>query len=76
LVNETPDVRWLAEPTAYLIDAQEIRLYNLEDASLVRRFKGHQQGEHILKSCFGGRFQNFVVTGSEGLSKGECEVAN
>ena len=44
----------------------EVQLLDLETGDLVRTFKGQQQGNFIIRSCFGGAAENFVLSGSEG----------
>lgn len=46
----------------------EIHLIDLETTTVVRRFKGHKQGEYVIRSTFGGAGENFVVSGSDGRS--------
>lgn len=45
----------------------EIHLYNLDEAFTIRKFKGQKQGSFIIRSCFGGAAENFVISGSEGM---------
>lgn len=44
----------------------EIHLIDLETMAVVRTFKGHKQGEFVLRSTFGGANENFIVSGSDG----------
>ncbi|GAA94146.1 uncharacterized protein L969DRAFT_46235 [Mixia osmundae IAM 14324] len=43
----------------------EIGLFDLEEARLVQRYVGQQQGRHIIRSCFGGPRNNLIISGSE-----------
>lgn len=47
--------------------AQEVHLLDIETAEVVRRFSGQKQQEFMIRNCFGGADENFVVSGSEGL---------
>ncbi|KAL1918269.1 uncharacterized protein VTP21DRAFT_2929 [Calcarisporiella thermophila] len=42
-----------------------LHLWNLEDRTLERKYTGHRQADYIIRACFGGRDQQFVVSGSE-----------
>lgn len=41
---------------------------DLRDGTIIRRFVGHDAGNFVLQSCFGGALQNFVLSGSEGTA--------
>ncbi|UYV61099.1 WDR26 [Cordylochernes scorpioides] len=45
--------------------SQGIHLWNLEDKTLVRKFRGVQQGRFTIHSCFGGPNDIFIASGSE-----------
>jgi len=47
---------------------QGVHLWDLQDRCLVRRFQGVTQGHFTIHSCFGGVNQDFIASGSEGLS--------
>lgn len=44
----------------------EVQLFDLESANIVRRFMGQKQAEYVLRSAFGGGDQNLIISGSEG----------
>lgn len=45
---------------------QELQLWDLASARIIRKFTGQRQGHHVIRSCFGGVDENFIVSGSEG----------
>ncbi|CAG8731370.1 2324_t:CDS:2, partial [Ambispora leptoticha] len=45
--------------------SQEIHLWDIDQKRLVRKYHGQAQGKYIIRSCFGGIDQGFVVSGSE-----------
>lgn len=45
----------------------EIHLIDIDTAETIKRFLGQQQGEFVIRSCFGGADQNLVISGSEGI---------
>ena len=49
------------------LSSGEVQLLEVETAHLIRRFKGQKQGQYIIRGCFGGAAENFVVSGSEGM---------
>ncbi|KAK9463915.1 WD40-repeat-containing domain protein [Lipomyces oligophaga] len=44
---------------------KELHLWDLEQLQLVRKCLGHQQVDFVIRSCFGGVNDNFLVSGSE-----------
>ena len=53
---------------SYLVNLtnQEIHLNDMESGENIRVFKGQQQNNFIIRSCFGGAAENFVLSGSQG----------
>ncbi|KAL9618234.1 MAG: hypothetical protein Q9204_008421 [Flavoplaca sp. TL-2023a] len=43
----------------------EIQLIKIDNAEIVKRYMGQQQGEFVIRSTFGGADQNLVLSGSE-----------
>lgn len=44
----------------------EVHLNDMESGDSIRIFEGQVQGQYIIRSCFGGAAENFVLSGSEG----------
>lgn len=55
-----------------VVIAQEIQLLDLTTEQIVRKYSGHNQSKHVIRSCFGGVEGNFIVSGSEGTSPATC----
>ncbi|TPX33339.1 hypothetical protein SmJEL517_g03751 [Synchytrium microbalum] len=47
------------------LSVKEIHLWDLEERRLLKKFVGQQQGRFVIRSCFGGVNQNFILSGSE-----------
>ncbi|KAJ6597194.1 WD40 repeat-like protein [Mycena vulgaris] len=43
----------------------DVQLWDLNLGRMVRKYAGHRQSKDIIRSCFGGFDNNFVVSGSE-----------
>jgi WD repeat-containing protein 26 len=48
------------------LSSGEIQLLDIETGDPIRTFDGQEQGSYIIRSCFGGAAENFVLSGSEG----------
>ncbi|TIA86772.1 hypothetical protein E3P99_03577 [Wallemia hederae] len=46
----------------------EIQIWSLEDRCLVQKLYGYKQSQHVIRSCFGGYNDNFILSGSEDAS--------
>lgn len=47
--------------------AGEVHMFDLHTRDTVRKFVGQQQGTYMVRNCFGGAAENFVLSGSEGM---------
>ena len=52
----------------------EVHMLDLHTRDTVRRFTGHQQGGFMIRNCFGGAAENFVLSGSKGKQLTILEV--
>ncbi|CAL8582377.1 hypothetical protein XPA_008044 [Xanthoria parietina] len=43
----------------------EIQLIKIDNAEIVKRYMGQQQGQFVIRSTFGGADQNLIISGSE-----------
>ncbi|KAL8852021.1 MAG: hypothetical protein Q9221_003126 [Calogaya cf. arnoldii] len=43
----------------------EIQLIRIDNAEIIKRYMGQQQGEFVIRSTFGGADQNLIISGSE-----------
>lgn len=55
------------------LSSGEIHLLDIENGEPIRTFKGQEQGNYIIRSCFGGAAENFVLSGSEGTFRGHYQ---
>ncbi|GAA5986718.1 hypothetical protein JCM11641_007751 [Rhodosporidiobolus odoratus] len=44
--------------------SKEILYINLDDGTILRKFEGHDQGQYVLRACFGGAGENLVLSGT------------
>lgn len=43
----------------------EIQLYDWKNEKFIRKYTGHKQSLHVIRSCFGGVESKFIASGSE-----------
>ncbi|KAF8511107.1 WD40 repeat-like protein [Hysterangium stoloniferum] len=46
-------------------DASEVQLWDLDGPRMARKYTGHRLGKNVIRSCFGGADEHFIVSGSE-----------
>jgi WD40 repeat protein len=51
----------------------EVHLNDMESGDPIRIFEGQVQGHFIIRSCFGGAAENFILSGSEGECCSRCD---
>lgn len=48
---------------------QTLKLWSVKDRVVVREYKGIHDGKYVIRSCFGGVDERFILSGSEGNPK-------
>jgi hypothetical protein len=51
---------------ALLIFVKEIHAWDVETKKLVQKYCGQRQSRFVIRACYGGAKQSFVISGSEG----------
>ena len=69
LVNLSSQVKFNFEYEIILTMAKEIHLWDINEKAMITKYASHKQGKYVIRSCFGGVLQNFVISGSEGELK-------
>lgn len=73
---------WVSSCSCFLgldltgFSSQEILYIDLRDGTILRRYQGHDQGQYVLQSCFGGALENYVLSGSEGWFAFSCTASS
>lgn len=43
----------------------EIKLWSIEHGRVIQKYTGHKQSKYVLKCGFGGKYENYIICGSE-----------
>jgi len=52
------------------LDCGEIWCMRIEDGAVQHKFVGQTQGRFVIRSCFGGATEGFIISGGEGMCFG------
>lgn len=68
--NEISSLKISSDSTKLIVNyaPDEIQIWSLTEQCLLKKLFGHKQSQHVIKSCFGGLNESFVLSGSEGKS--------
>lgn len=56
------------------LESSEIWTLGVEDGEMRRKYRGLRQGKYVIRSCFGGATEGFVVSGDEGKMCGTSVI--
>ncbi len=75
--DDTALLVMFSSPTVPFVGVRQVQsmhLYDMRTHNLVRKVTGLAQTTYVIRACFGGVGENFLVSGSEGKWRGVRDV--